>query len=382
MWGQSSLSNKYQSNTNKVQYPLPNPNSIPDYNILYQTPIKQLEYQQNNNNNNFTATPFRFDFNQYFGNLWSSGKMPNNQILQPQLFLSPTQLNKDNIPLNKKSIEESYKLTPISQLKYSNSSNNSSNNSNNNNVINKGNNSNNKNVQHNNNINNNNNYINNNMNNYNNCNYYNGYNNPKINNNKNTNDLTKKNLNELFNNAKNENSLYDKEKMKFINNFNNFNNCNIINNINHYTNNNTNNNYKRFNRNCNLQISRQFIFSSPLCTTKPKKIFECSGSTLASINSNKNNNISNKNRRFRKNNDQINLLKKFYNEHKHWSKNQIKEISQKIGLKENKVYKWLWDQRNKEIKATKFVVKKDMNKNINKKEEEFDDNDNGDKEEE
>ena len=379
MWGQSSLSNRYQSNTNKVQYPLPNPNSLPDYNILYQTPIKQLEYQ-NNNNNNFTSTPFRFDFNHYFGNLWSSGKMPNNQILQPQLFLSPTQLNKDNIPLNKKSIEESYKLTPISQLKYSNSSNNSSNNSNNNNnVINKGNNSNNKNIQQNNNISNNN-IINNNMNNFNNCNYYNGYNNPKINNNKNPNDLTKKNLNELFNNAKNENSLYDKEKMKFINNFNNFNNCNIINNINHYTNNNTNNNYKRFNRNCNLQISRQFIFSSPLCTTKPKKIFECSGSTLASINSNKNNNISNKNRRFRKNNDQINLLKKFYNEHKHWSKNQIKEISQKIGLKENKVYKWLWDQRNKEIKATKFVVKKDMNKNINKKDEDSD-NDNDDKDE-
>ena len=382
MWGQSSLSNRYQSNTNKVQYPLPNPNSIQDYNILYQTPIKQLEYQ-NNNNNNFTSTPFRFDFNHYFGNLWSSGKMPNNQVLQPQLFLSPTQLNKDNIPLNKKSIEESYKLTPISQLKYSNSSNNSSNNSNNNNnVINKGNNSNNKNIQQNNNINNNNNYINNNMNNFNNCNYYNGYNNQKINNNKNPNDLTKKNLNELFNNAKNENSLYDKEKMKFINNFNNFNNCNIINNINHYTNNNTNNNYKRFNRNCNLQISRQFIFSSPLCTTKPKKIFECSGSTLASINSNKNNNITNKNRRFRKNNDQINLLKKFYNEHKHWSKNQIKEISQKIGLKENKVYKWLWDQRNKEIKATKFVVKKDMNKNINKKDEDSDnDNDNDDKDE-
>ena len=37
-------------------------------------------------------------------------------------------------------------------------------------------------------------------------------------------------------------------------------------------------------------------------------------------------------------NEQILLLKKFYNEHKHWSKNQIKEISQKIGLKENKVF--------------------------------------------
>ena len=369
MWGASSLSNRLQSNVNKTQYPIPNPNSLQDYNILYQTPIKQFEYQQNNNNNNFQATPFRFDFNHYFGNLWSAGKMPNNQILQAQMFLSPTQLNKDNLPLNKKSIAESYKLTPISQLKYSNSSNNSSNNSNNNNnnnIINNKGINNNINIAQNNNIANNN-FINSNMNNFNNQNYFNGYKNGNINNtnNKNANDLTKKNLNELFNNAKNETSLYDKEKMKYINNYNNFNNCNIINNINHFTNNNSNNHYiaerKRFNRNCNLQISRQFIFSSPLCTTKPKKIFECSGSTVASISSNKNTN--NKNRRFRKNNEQIVLLKKFYNEHKHWSKNQIKEISQKIGLKENKVYKWLWDQRNKEIKATKFVVKKDGNKN-------------------
>ena len=82
MWGASSLSNRGQSNINKTQYPMPNPNSIQDYNILYQTPIKQFEYQQNNNN--FAGTPFRFDFNHYFGNLWSSGKMPNNQLLQPQ----------------------------------------------------------------------------------------------------------------------------------------------------------------------------------------------------------------------------------------------------------------------------------------------------------
>ena len=388
MWGASSISNRCQSNTNKNQYQIPNPNSLPEYNMLYQTPIKQFEYQQNNNN--FTGTPFRFDFNHYFGNLWSSGKIPNNQILQPQIFLSPTQLNKDNLPVNKKSIEESYKLTPISQLKYSNSSNNSSNNSNNNNN-NLPNNSkginNNPNNAQNNNINNNpnnNNYINNNMNNFNNCNYLNAYKNGNINtaNNKNINDNAKKNLNELFNNAKNETSLYDKEKMKFINNYNNFNNCNIINNINHYTNNNINNIAERKRRNCNLQISRQFIFSSPLCTTKPKKIFECSGSTLASASSNKSNITNNKNRRFRKNNEQILLLKKFYNEHKHWSKNQIKEISQKIGLKENKVYKWLWDQRNKEIKSTKFVVKKDGNKNDESNKEDTDNNENENENEE
>ena len=54
----------------------------------------------------------------------------------------------------------------------------------------------------------------------------------------------------------------------------------------------------------------------------------------------------------------VELLSKFYTENKNWSKKQIKEISQNIGLKENKIYKWLWDQKNKEYKATKFVVNK------------------------
>ena len=98
------------------------------------------------------------------------------------------------------------------------------------------------------------------------------------------------------------------------------------------------------------------MFSSPRNIKKSKKIFECSGST-----SNSSNKIIYKKRRFRKNNDQLTLLKKFYEENKTWSKSQIKEISQKISLKENKVYKWLWDQKNKEIKANKFVVKKGDN---------------------
>ncbi len=146
-----------------AQCPIPNPNSLPEYNMLFQIPIKQFE--------------------------WSLGKVPNNQLLQPQRFLSPTQLNKDNLLLNKKSIEEIYKLAPISQLKYSNSSNNSSNNSNNNNnnIINKGNN-NNGNALHNNALGNNN--INNNR--LNNRNYSNDYNNININNssnNHNNNDI-------------------------------------------------------------------------------------------------------------------------------------------------------------------------------------------------
>ena len=341
MWGTNSKSQRFQSqsnnlftfdigkNNNLIQNQGNNYNNNNEFNLLYQTPIKQFENLQNNNNCN--TTPFRFDFNHYFGNLWSSGQMPNNQLLQQQINLSPSQF-KDNIPFYKKSIEKSYKLTPISQIKDSYSHNNS--NSNNKNII----------------LNQNNDNISNNklneIYNINNC----------SNNTSNINDLSKKNLNELFNNAKNDTFLHDENKRKVENN-------NLNNNKN-----NSNNNYnikirgkneiKR--RNYNLQISRQFIFSSPcnININKPKKIFECSGSTIATNTSNK---TINKNRRFRKNNEQIALLKKFYSEHKHWSKKQIKEISQKIGLKENKVYKWLWDQRNKEIKATKFVVKKENN---------------------
>ena len=77
---------------------------------------------------------------------------------------------------------------------------------------------------------------------------------------------------------------------------------------------------------------------------------------------NNNNKKDNKNllkkKRLRKNNQQLGLLSKFYTENKNWSKSQIKEMSEAIGLKENKIYKWLWDQKNKEYKATKFVVNK------------------------
>ena len=318
MWGINSLSQRYQTNNKLTFDNVKNStinnssynNNINEYNILCQTPIKQYETNLNNNNNNCNITPFRFDFNHFFGNLWSSGKIPTN--LQQQIILSPS-MNKDNANYYKKSVEKSYKLSPISQLKDSNSNNNSIYNSNNNNTFSNQNN--------------------------------------KINEiyeiKNNANDLSKKNLNELFNNAKNDKFLYDENKRK----------KHIINN------NGYNNRINIKNRNNNLQISRQFIYSSP-CTgnlniTKPKKIFECSGSSTLATSTTR---TINKNKRFRKNNEQIVILKKFYDEHKHWSKNQIKEISQKCGLKENKVYKWLWDQRNKEIKSTKFVVKKDNNK--------------------
>ena len=336
MWSSNSK-NINSINSKFIPIDKNNENNINEIRPLYQTPIKQsINFKGNND------TPIQFDFRFYFNNLYSSsGHIPRKSI-DPSISNSFYHYNKEsNILLFKSSLEKSgFKLTPSSEIK-------------------------------------NNNFLGNGI-----CNLNNIYGDEL-----NPNEMSKKNLNELFNNAKNQTSLYDEQKHKFIKNFNNYNNYNILN-INNFSNNNHQNNSNYINKpkpneaiknkNYNLQISRQFIFSSPLCNSKPKKIFECSGSTVATLSSNKN---INKNRRFRKNNEQITLLKKFYNEHKHWSKNQIKEISQKIGLKENKVYKWLWDQRNKEIKATKFVVKKDGNKNNennNNNKSDDEDNDNSD----
>ena len=92
---------------------------------------------------------------------------------------------------------------------------------------------------------------------------------------------------------------------------------------------------------------------------KSKIIFECSESNDIGGNKNFMSKIFTKKKRFRKNLDQINYLSKFYMEHKIWSKNEIKEMSKNIGLKENKIYKWLWDQKNKDYnKNTKFIINK------------------------
>ena len=314
--GRSNLIHNHQNISN-------NNNTSTELYLLYQTPIKQFDQVINNQNNNNT-TPFHFDFNQHFGNLWSAGQIPNNQLWNQNINLSPSQL--------KKSLEKSYKLTPISiSAKLKNiSSQNISDNSNSN--------SNNSGSNFNNNL-----ILNPNIEGRENCLKLNeicdGTN--SLNNINNNSDPSKKNLYELFNNAKNDLFLSDTKKQNNLN----------------FQNNNINNRIDLIKKkNINLQISPQFMFSSPRNIKKSKKIFECSGST-----SNSSNKIIYKKRRFRKNNDQLTLLKKFYDENKTWSKSQIKEISQKISLKENKVYKWLWDQKNKEIKANKFVVKKGDN---------------------
>ena len=352
MWPQN-FQNINNLNTRQLSIEQNN-NNINEPGPIYQTPIKQ---SLNANGNN--ETPLQFDFNYYFGNLWSSGHIPLKNIEIP-MNNSVTQHNKEtNMYIFKSSLDKSgYKLTPVSEIKNSN-------------IIEYG--------------------ISNNMNNI--------YENE---NELNPNQFTKKNLNELFNKAKNyqflqtkkgytsNNNIIDNNNFYYYNNINNNGNNNIFdnNNTNHNLNdinnyefegdnkenknfNNINNNIidlsqkienKKINivNNRNSPLSNSKLnnkgedkFSSPK-NKKPKKIFECSGSTLAT-NSSK---LSTRKRRFRKNNEQLIILSQFFNENKHWSKNQIKEISQKTGLKENKVYKWLWDQKNKEYKASKFIVNK------------------------
>ena len=339
MWGnysQRCQQNKSQTNEqpkNNFNYPstISNQNNN-EINLLFQTPIKQMENIPNIVNSN----PFHFDFNIYFGNLWSSGHMPKNQPFYPSLNISPTQINKDNFVFCKKYIEKSsYKLTPISQIKNSNDSKNSLNNSNSNNILNQ-----NQNL----------------VSNFEKVNYMDDNElNSSINN-----DPTKKNLTELFNEVKNEPFLCNtKNKIENQpnNNSNNIQNQKNINKKLYFINNKKNEHMSntektKYNK---IQISCKFLLNSPNSIKKPRKIFECSGSTNGTNSSNK---TFIKKKRFRKSYDQLELLKKFYLEHKYWSKSEIKEISAQIGLNENKVYKWLWDQRNKEFKNTKFIINK------------------------
>ena len=93
-----------------------NRNNINDGGPIYQTPIKQSLNLQGNND-----TPLQFDFNFYFGNLWSSGHVPAQHIEIP-INNSVTQHNRENnILLFKSSLEKSgYKITPFSEMKNSN----------------------------------------------------------------------------------------------------------------------------------------------------------------------------------------------------------------------------------------------------------------------
>ena len=257
MWSQSLQSSNISSKFIPISEVSQN-----NLNQVYKTPIKQSLIQNQNN-----TTPFNFNFNNFFGTLFSSG----NNYRPEQINNSPFLQNKDNFFLFKTSLEKSnLKITPGSEYKIQNE------NINNMNQINNG--------------------------------------------------QTKKNLYETFNSVKNECFLTSKKE---INN----NNDNI-----------NNNNNK-------LSSNNQFLFSSPR-GIKRKKIFECLDSTnITDISTTRK-----KKKRFRKNSEQLKYLLLFYNKNKHWNKKEIKKLSEEIGLKENKVYKWLWDQRNKELKNAKFII--------------------------
>ena len=285
MWSTQQNSNS-RNITNQIKNKCtafePNiPNQPGQINQVYHTPIKSNQCLNQNSN----GKPFQFDFNFYFGNLWSSGgHIPAVNHIEPRISfsgMSPKNLD-NNFLVFKNSLEKSgYKISS-SEL-----------------------NKNQKNI----------------------------YQPQGIEFLSEKEDKTKKNLSDLFNKARNEVFLSGAKKTvspKILQN-----------------------NQVEF-QNTKINSDNKFLFISPRKFNKPRKIFKCSGSTVPDSHGS-----SMKKRRFRKNNQQLDMLLNFYNEHKHWNKQQIKEIAQKTGLKENKVYKWLWDQRNKEYKNTKFLVNKD-----------------------
>ena len=98
----------------------PNKNNITEEVPLYQTPIKQsLNIQRSSD-----TPPLQFDFNFYFGNLWSSGHIPAQNV-DVSMNNSVNQHNREaNMLLFKSSMEKSgYKLTPMSEVKNINNSN-------------------------------------------------------------------------------------------------------------------------------------------------------------------------------------------------------------------------------------------------------------------
>ena len=98
---------------------------------------------------------------------------------------------------------------------------------------------------------------------------------------------------------------------------------------------------------------------------KKRKIFECSDYKIMNFPSSLNNSDYKSSiyaptvfstqkkdkKRHRKNSFQMTILNEEYKSSKckDWSKDKISEISLKTGLPENKVYKWFWDQKNKDM---------------------------------
>lgn len=75
---------------------------------------------------------------------------------------------------------------------------------------------------------------------------------------------------------------------------------------------------------------------------------DASKSSFTTVNSSDSNfTPKEKNRRNRKNSDQIKVLLKEFEESSVWNKEFIKELSMKTGLSEAQIYKWRWDYKKK-----------------------------------
>jgi hypothetical protein len=92
-------------------------------------------------------------------------------------------------------------------------------------------------------------------------------------------------------------------------------------------------------------------------STSKKKLFFCSAQKSFSTSEGKSScptltsSEKKERRRLRKSSQQLQILQTTYKQHqnKEWNKEIISEIASQIGLEETKVYKWLWDKKNKDI---------------------------------
>lgn len=102
--------------------------------------------------------------------------------------------------------------------------------------------------------------------------------------------------------------------------------------------------------------------------SKKKQIFICSEQKSISTSGMKSScptlNSSEKKdrRRLRKTSSQLDMLHATFQENfsKDWNKEMICEIASRIGLEETKVYKWLWDKKNKQMTEKRlFIIQSD-----------------------
>lgn len=123
-------------------------------------------------------------------------------------------------------------------------------------------------------------------------------------------------------------------------------------------------------------LNSPVFYDKNISTTekKKRKIFECSDFKINKFTSTLDNSDykssiyaptvfstqKKEKKRHRKNSYQMTILQEEYKlcKCKDWSKEKISEISSKTGLSENKVYKWLWDQKNKDLYERKrFLIR-------------------------